>query len=119
MTHKILLPLAAATVVVACASKEDTTARYDYPPPSSPNQTIYDPPSAPAWTGGGGYTYEQPVTSTPSEPVMPGGDYTVKSGDSLWRIARDHNTTVAKIKELNELTSDVIRPGQIIKIPAN
>lgn len=118
MTQKFLLPLSAVALLAACASKEETTARYDYPPPSSPNQTIYDPPNAPAWSGG--YTYEQPAaTSTPAETVEPGGEYTVRSGDSLWRIARNHNTTVAKIKELNGLESDVIRPGQIIKIPAN
>ncbi len=44
-------------------------------------------------------------------------DYTVTEGDSLWKIARKHNTNVSRIKEANGLTSDNIRPGQVIKVP--
>ncbi len=38
--------------------------------------------------------------------------YTVQPGDSLGKIAQEQNTTIRKIKELNALTSDQIRPGQ-------
>ncbi|MBE4907145.1 LysM peptidoglycan-binding domain-containing protein [Bacillus luteolus] len=44
-------------------------------------------------------------------------NYTVKSGDSLSSIALRHGTTVAKIKEVNGLTSDLIKIGQTLKIP--
>lgn len=44
--------------------------------------------------------------------------YTVKSGDSLSVIARDHNTTVTILREVNNLSSDVIRIGQTLRIPA-
>ena len=40
----------------------------------------------------------------------------VISGDTLGAISRKYNTTVAEIKRLNSLTSDVIRVGQILKI---
>lgn len=43
--------------------------------------------------------------------------YTVKSGDTLGKIAKKHNTTVAAIKKANGLRSDMIRPGQKLKIP--
>lgn len=42
--------------------------------------------------------------------------YTVKSGDSLYAIAKKYNTTVEEIKELNNLTSDLLSIGQQLKI---
>lgn len=43
--------------------------------------------------------------------------YTVKKGDSLWTIANRYNTTVEKIKVLNNLTSNLLSVGQQLKIP--
>ena len=42
--------------------------------------------------------------------------YTVKKGDSLWTIANRYNTTVEKIKVLNNLTSNLLSIGQQLKI---
>ena len=43
--------------------------------------------------------------------------YTVKSGDTLYKIATKYNTTVNAIKELNYLKSDNLTIGQILRIP--
>jgi len=43
--------------------------------------------------------------------------YTVKKGDSLYRIARKFHTTVKKIKRLNGLRSNILRPGQKLIVP--
>ncbi len=43
-------------------------------------------------------------------------EYEVEKGDSLWDIAQEHNTTVADLKEINELDSDLILPKQILEI---
>lgn len=46
-------------------------------------------------------------------------EYIVVAGDSLSVLAERFNTTIAQIKSLNNLTSDVIRIGQTLKIPAS
>lgn len=43
--------------------------------------------------------------------------YTIKAGDNLGAIARRNNTTVAKLKAANGLSSDLIRAGKTLKIP--
>jgi LysM repeat protein len=53
---------------------------------------------------------------TPSVPTA--GTYTVKSGDTLTKIAREHGTTVPVLKELNGLKTDRINLGQKLKLPA-
>lgn len=41
--------------------------------------------------------------------------YKVRRGDCLGKIARKYGTTVGKLKRLNNLRSDSIRPGQVLK----
>lgn len=43
--------------------------------------------------------------------------YKVKSGDSLEKIAKSHNTTIEALKKLNDLDSDRIVLGQELKLP--
>lgn len=43
--------------------------------------------------------------------------YTVKSGDSLYSIARNYGTTINVLKDVNNLTSDTLSNGQVLKIP--
>ena len=48
------------------------------------------------------------------------GEYIVKAGDTLSKIAKDKNTTVDAIAALNELTNvNLIRVGQVLKIPGD
>ena len=41
----------------------------------------------------------------------------MKSGDTLWLLARRFNTTVDAIMRLNGLTSDLLNIGQVLQIP--
>lgn len=45
--------------------------------------------------------------------------YKVVKGDTLYSIARKFNTTVDELKALNNLTSNTISIGQILKIPSS
>ena len=44
-------------------------------------------------------------------------NYIVKKGDNLYNIAKQYNTTVPELKSYNNLTTDNISIGQVIKIP--
>lgn len=44
--------------------------------------------------------------------------YTVVAGDSLWKIANKYGITVDSLKKANNLTGDIIYPGQVLVIPA-
>ncbi|MCP5507255.1 MAG: LysM peptidoglycan-binding domain-containing protein [Chlamydiales bacterium] len=46
-------------------------------------------------------------------------EITVKSGDILGKIARANGTTVSAIKKVNNLTSDRLRIGQVLRVPLN
>lgn len=63
-----------------------------------------------------------PTGATTPTPTPPSQDnyinYTVKAGDSLWLIANKYNTTVDAIKKLNNLTSNNLSIGQVLKVPA-
>ena len=45
------------------------------------------------------------------------GLYIVKKNDSLWAIASKNNTTVNELKKLNNLSSNTLQIGQILKLP--
>ncbi len=45
------------------------------------------------------------------------GTYTVKAGDTYWKIANQHGVSVASIKKANNKTNDIIYPGQQLVIP--
>lgn len=58
-------------------------------------------------------------TNAQSSPAKGGAvsTHTVVSGETLFGISQMYNTTVDKIKALNNMTSNVVKLGQKIKIP--
>ncbi|MCC7358576.1 MAG: LysM peptidoglycan-binding domain-containing protein [Anaerolineales bacterium] len=57
-----------------------------------------------------------PAPTPDNTPPSGATSYTVVAGDNLFRLARRFNTTVARIKQLNGLTSDIIYIGQVLII---
>ena len=59
-------------------------------------------------------TKAQTLASTKSKYLL---DYTVKSGDTLWDIAKSHRVTVSQLNSWNHLTkNDKLRVGQNLSI---
>lgn len=45
-----------------------------------------------------------------------GAYYTVRSGDTLWKIARRHRASVQQIKQLNQIRGSSLQPGQRLRV---
>jgi peptidoglycan endopeptidase LytE len=70
------------------------------------------------------------VAAPAASPATPGADvastaaeapalYTVKSGDTLGKIAKAHHTSVKKIMALNDMKTTSIKVAQKLKLPAS
>lgn len=72
-----------------------------------------------------GLEIPEPPPEEPAAPALPGAppvlnqenSYEVRKGDALILIAKKHGRTVAQLKAANGLQNDMIRIGQVIKIP--
>ncbi|MBS4200669.1 LysM peptidoglycan-binding domain-containing protein [Bacillus sp. FJAT-49732] len=61
-----------------------------------------------------------PAQTRPEQPTQKqttqSATYTIKSGDTLGKIAASNKVTVAQLYEWNNLKSDLIHPGQVLKV---
>ena len=61
-------------------------------------------------------TQEDTSSLITSPSASPNTYYLVKSGDSLYKIARENDMTVQELKDLNNLTSNNLRIGQRLAV---
>lgn len=118
------------TVITLCGLLGDRAS------PSFLKHLLESPRSDAVWQKAAALLYEQAAEEIPSSLDLPSArrrfielkgqalppprkaaSYTVVSGDSLWKIARAHNTTVVKLREANSLKSDQLKVGQTLTIP--
>ena len=63
----------------------------------------------------------KPAPPKPTPPPTPQKKqaryHTIAKGDTLWDISRRYKVTISAVKSANGLTSDLIRPGQTLRIP--
>lgn len=59
-----------------------------------------------------------PVETPPpgAKPILADGTYTVVKGDTLYNIAKRFNLSVDELKMLNEMSTDGIKLGQVLKV---
>ncbi len=81
----------------------------------------YSPKGPSALTASSG---KSPVAATtvsaksPVTPPTPETSYSVRPGDTLWRIAMNHRVSPGEIMQLNGLRSDTVQAGQKLRIPS-
>lgn len=92
-------------------------ATEEYSPPHF-HVAVYPTPYIRYVQGGRTPSYASASNSVAAEAKREAADrYRVRSGDSLWGIARRHDTSVAQLKQANNLRSTRLRVGQTLVIP--
>jgi peptidoglycan DL-endopeptidase LytE len=56
------------------------------------------------------------ILSTSFAATVSASEYKVESGDSLWSISKKYHTSVTELKRLNNISSDLIYPNQVLKL---
>ena len=82
-------------------------------PPSTAIQPLNPITSAPL----GGDDVDSASESLTAAAMESSTYHRVKSGETLYSLARKYNTSISELKRVNGLTSDSIRSGQSLRLP--
>ncbi len=110
-----IIVVSLALVSMACSSRDknyDTGTTY----PAGSNVMPAEG-AAPMAASGVPVAPAEPLAPLTPEEIGPTVNYTVKKGDSLWLIAKNHKTSISRLKRVNVLATDNIQIGQLLKIP--
>ena len=96
----------AMTVAVACRPSEPPEPEGG---PEAPEEAELEPEPKPELAE----VEPEPEPVRCPDPI----DYVVQAGDSLWQLAVDHDVHVEDIRRATGVDSDIIFPGQSLRIP--
>lgn len=68
--------------------------------------------------GAGSARLAEAKTVASATPAGGASVHRVRSGETLWQIAREHGTTVDALQQANSLSSSTIRPGMQLTLPS-
>ncbi|GLQ48720.1 LysM peptidoglycan-binding domain-containing protein [Dyella flava] len=109
--HLLLMPHRNAEqlrTAMQLANDQDMTASLSNTGNHSPDLGVFADNAAPS--------ADDATPSTPSAHHV--RTHTVRSGESLWQIAKNYSTSVSKIERLNNLRGKPLKPGQVLKLDA-
>jgi LysM repeat protein len=107
-------PISTPSRVVVSSSPPPARPSSSY---SAPAPTVRTSPPARKTPTTASSSSRKPSTSKSSSKSSGSVSHNVKPGDTLYGLALRYKSTVAKIKSANGLKSDLIRPGQTLRIP--
>lgn len=84
----------------------------------TPTRPDPSPTPSPRAQSGAPMAKQSPAGAATGTPAS-GAVHTVRKGDSLFKIAKQYGTTPEAVKRSNNLSSDVIHPGQKLSIPGS
>lgn len=101
-------------------AKGRQTATPEYPVQARPTRPVpqkWTEPVGVPTASRGSAAAKKPLTAGTEAPT--GKLYKVRPGDTLWRIADRHGTSINAIRQANRLTGDQVATGQALLIPAH
>lgn len=83
------------------------------PAPAPNEEQGTAPPSPYGYSSGTAAGVEEGPAPAPEQAPQ---FYTVRRGDTLWRIAQDYHTTVSALRKWNNITGNYIRRGMVLRV---
>lgn len=121
LTLSTIVPLASSTIGIPPTSDSPLVPTATEPhiiTPEPPPAQVVQPTVIPL-TATPTFAIVPPTPTSLADAVIVGDEcvYEIVSGDNLFRIAINNGTTVEALKSFNNLTTDNIQPGELLKIP--